>query len=60
MDHKGSISGYVFNLFGGDISWMRKKHDIVALSTTRVEYMVVDRESKEATWLQRLCSEIGF
>ena len=28
-------SGYVFNLFGGVISWMNKKHDILALSTTK-------------------------
>jgi hypothetical protein len=24
MDHRRSTSGYVFNLFGGEISWMRK------------------------------------
>ena len=32
-----STSGYVFNLFGGAICWMIKKHDVVALSTTKVE-----------------------
>ena len=26
-----STSGYVFNLFGGAISWMSKRHDVVAL-----------------------------
>jgi hypothetical protein len=25
MDHRRSTSGYVFNLFGGAISWMRKR-----------------------------------
>ena len=39
LDHKISTSGYVFNLFGGEISWMRRRHDVVALSTTEVEYM---------------------
>ena len=34
MDHRRSTSGYVFNLFGGVISWMSKKRDVVALSTT--------------------------
>ena len=34
IDHNISISGYMFNLFGGAISWMSKKQAIVALSTT--------------------------
>jgi len=33
------ISGYVFNLFGGAVSWIRKRQFVVALSTTEVEYM---------------------
>jgi hypothetical protein len=40
MDHKISTSGYAFNLFGGAISWMRKRQSTVALSTTKSEYMV--------------------
>jgi hypothetical protein len=34
LDRRRSTSGYVFNLFGGAISWMRKRQDVVALSTT--------------------------
>ena len=40
--------GYVFSLFGGDISWMSKKHTVVALSTTKAEYMAATHASKEA------------
>ena len=36
LDHKRSTSGYVFNLFGGAISWMSKRQDVVALSTTKM------------------------
>jgi hypothetical protein len=50
----------VFNLFGGAISWMRKRQAVVALSTIEVEYMVASHASKEAIWLQILCSGIGF
>jgi hypothetical protein len=39
MDCRRSTSGYVFNLFGGVISWMRKRKVVVALSTTKVQYM---------------------
>ena len=60
LDHLRSTSGYLFNLFGGAISWMSKKHDVVELSTTKDECMVATHASKEVVWLQRLCSEIGF
>jgi phosphoribosyl-AMP cyclohydrolase len=50
----------VFNLLGGAISWMSKRHVVVALSTTKVEYMAATHASKEAIWLQRLCSCIGL
>jgi hypothetical protein len=60
LDRRISTSGYVFNLFGGTISWMRKRQVVVALSTTRVEFMAATHESKEAIWLQRLCSSIGL
>jgi hypothetical protein len=50
----------VFNLFGGAISWMRKRQAIEALSPTEVEYMEITHASKEAVWLQILCSGIGL
>ena len=46
-----STSGYVFNLFGGEISWMRKIQAVVVLSTTKVEYMVATHACKEEVWL---------
>ena len=51
---------YVFNLFGGAISWMSKIQYVMALLTTKVEYMETIHASKEAVWLQRLCSSIGL
>jgi len=60
LDQRRSTSGYLFNLFGGAINWMSKKQSIVALSTTEAEYMVATHASKEAVWLQRLCSSMGL
>eukprot|EP00253_Pinus_taeda_P031985 PITA_31985 len=60
MDQRISISGYVFNLFRGAISWMSKKQSVVALSTTEAEYMAATHARKEAVWLQRLCSSMGL
>ena len=60
MDQRRSTSGYVYNLFGGAISWMRKRQFIVSLSITEVEYMAYTHASKELVWLQRLCSSMGL
>jgi hypothetical protein len=60
LDCKRSTSGYVFNLFGGEISCMSKRQAVVALSTTEAQYMAATHASKEEVWLQRLCSGIGL
>jgi hypothetical protein len=60
LDRRRSTSGYVFNMFGGAISRMSKRQAVVALSTTEFEYMAATHASKEAVWLQRLCSGIGL
>eukprot|EP00253_Pinus_taeda_P021840 PITA_21840 len=60
LDLRRSTSGYVFNLFGGAASWISKKQFVVALSITEVEYMAATHASKEAVWLQRLCSSMGL
>eukprot|EP00253_Pinus_taeda_P026812 PITA_26812 len=51
LDQRRSTSGYVFNLFGGAVSWMSKKQSIVALSNIEAEYMAATHASKEAVWL---------
>eukprot|EP00253_Pinus_taeda_P022083 PITA_22083 len=60
LDQRRSTSGYVFNLFGGPVSWMSKKKSVVALLTTEREYMEATHANKEAVWLQRLCSSMGL
>jgi hypothetical protein len=46
MDHGRYTNMYVFNLFGGAIGWMRKIKVVVALSTTKFEYMEATHASK--------------
>jgi hypothetical protein len=60
MDRRRYTRGYLFNLFGGEISWMRKRQVVVALSNIEVEYMEATHASKEEIWLQRLCLGIGL
>ena len=45
LDHRISTCGYVFNLFGGAISWMCKKQVVVALLNTKVVYMATTNAS---------------
>jgi len=51
LDQRRSTSGYVFNLFGGAVSWMSKKKSVVALSTVEAEYMLATHASKKEFWL---------
>eukprot|EP00253_Pinus_taeda_P004968 PITA_04968 len=46
LDKRRSTSGYVFNLFGGAVSWMSKKQSVVAQSTTKAKYMAATHASK--------------
>ncbi|KAH9314786.1 hypothetical protein KI387_023413, partial [Taxus chinensis] len=59
VDSKRSTNAYAFTLNGGAISWMSKRQAVVALSTTKAEYMATTHACKEAIWLKRLCSYIG-
>jgi len=60
LNQRRSTSGYVFNLFGGVVSWMGKKQYVVSLSTIEAEYMATTHASKKEIWLQRLCSSMGL
>jgi hypothetical protein len=48
LDHRRSTSGYVFNLFGGEISWIRRIQFVMELSTTKYEYTTTTHARKEA------------
>ena len=51
--HHHSISGYLFHMGAGAISWSSKKQHVVALSSTEAEYITQTHMAKEAL---SLCS----
>jgi hypothetical protein len=55
-----SVSGFVFTLAGGAVSWSSKKQSSVALSSTESEYMALLHAVKEQIWIKRLLNEIGY
>ena len=60
VDNSHSISGYVFLLNGGPISWNSTKEKIIATSICQAEYMAQCSATMEAEWLRGLLSELRF
>ena len=59
IDDRRSITGYVFMLGGGAVSWQSKKQPTVALSSVEAEYMAAAQAAREALWWQKLLRELG-
>ena len=60
IDDRRSTTSYVFTLFGGLVCWRSTLQSLVAMSTTKVEYMAVAEATKKALWLKRLVKELGL
>lgn len=59
QDDRKSTTGNVVILAGAAISWLSKKQQSVALSTTGAEYVALSQCAQEIVWLRRLLCEIG-
>ena len=55
-----SITGYLFMLAGGPISWRTRKQNTVALSSTEAEYLSATDSSKQAVYHRNFLQEIGI
>lgn len=58
-DDSTSMSGYVFTLNGGAISWKSSKQSTTADSTAEAEYIAASEAAKEAVWMRKFVSELG-
>ncbi|THG92494.1 hypothetical protein EW026_g8421 [Hermanssonia centrifuga] len=58
QEHRHAITGYVFLVDGGAVSWSSKKQELVTLSTTEAEYVAATHAAKEAMWIRRLLGEV--
>ena len=58
QEHRRAITGFVFLIDGGAISWSSRKQELVTLSTAESEYVASTQAAKEAIWLRRLMGEV--
>ena len=58
QEDRHAISGYVFMLNGGAVSWSSKRQDTISLSTTEAEYIALTHAAKEAIWFKQFLTEI--
>lgn len=58
LEDRKSTSCYVFMLSSGAISWSSKKQQVVALSTTEVEFIATASCACQGVWLRRILEEL--
>jgi hypothetical protein len=51
QEHRHAISGFVFLINDGAVSWSSKKQELVTLLTTEAEYVAATHAAKEAIWI---------
>ena len=56
--HWHSISGYLFHIGQGAVTWSSKKQYIIALLSTELEYITLVHATKEGLWMHTFLSEI--
>ena len=54
-----SVTGYIFLLNGGPVSWSSTKQRCVATSTTEAEYIALSEAGKHGQWLRAMIKELG-
>jgi hypothetical protein len=59
IDSGRSVTGYVFYIGGGPISWTSKTQPTVAQSSTEAELMAANFTAKEAAHLRQLCADFN-
>lgn len=60
LDDLKSISGYVFMLAKGAVSWKTSKQSLTATSTFQAEYITIFEGTSHALWLRNFVARLGI
>ena len=60
IDTRCSITGYIFFISGGQVSWQSRMQTSVALSSMEAEYMAASAATQEAMWQARLLEQMSM
>ena len=60
VEDRRSISGYVFYLNGGPISWTSKRQACIAISSTEGEFYSASQAAQDTVYHRRILEELGF
>jgi hypothetical protein len=60
LESRRSTSGYLFCVNGSPLTWRSGRQSIVTTSSTEAEYVAAFEGTKEAVWLRKLLTDIGF
>ncbi len=60
LEDRRSTTGFVFMIGGGAISWNSKRQPTITLSTTEAEYMANTQATKDAIWITKLMTDLGY
>jgi hypothetical protein len=55
-----STTGYVVKMGTGTVLWLSKLQSIVALSTTKAEFVAAVSASQESIWMSQFLAELGY
>jgi hypothetical protein len=59
-DKRRPVSGYVFMLAGGPVSWKSRKQTCIATSSNEAEYVAASDTAKQAVWIRRLMVDMDL
>ena len=60
VNDRRSVTGWVFLLHDGAVSWQSCKQSTVALSSVEAEYMAAAAATREAVWWRAFLAELGL
>jgi len=60
LDNRRSTTGTLLTVAGGAVSWASRLQSIVALSTTKAEFVTASETGHELCWLHNFLADIGI